>query len=130
MRKRKLLYDALSEQVREKRIVRSTRPVFNEWRELLDFLSDVVVDRLEVEQFCYWTSSLAMDKFPRSIVEVLEWFGKENVIVYIDRLGEFRIEYEDEDTLLDVTLSIADRRFAGDIEPLGGLVEEHLKYVC
>lgn len=30
MRKRRLLYDALSEQVREKRTVRYTRPVFYE----------------------------------------------------------------------------------------------------
>lgn len=71
-----------------------------------------------------------MDEFPRSIVEALEWFGKENVIVYIDRLGEFKIEYEDEDMRSDVILSIADRRFAGDLEPFGLIVEEYLKYVC
>lgn len=130
MRKRRLLYDALSEQVREKRTVRYTRPVFDEWRELIDFLSDIAVDRLKVEQNCYWTQSFAMDEFPRSIVEALEWFGKENVIVYIDRLGEFKIEYEDEDMRSDMILRIADRRFAGDLEPLGLIVEEYLKYVC
>jgi hypothetical protein len=129
MRKRRLLYDSLSEQVREKRTVRYTCPVFDEWQELVDFLSDVVVGRLKVEQNCYWTQSLAMDEFPKSIVEVLEWFGKDDVIVYIDRLGEFKIECEDEDMRSDAILSIADRRFVGDLEPLGLIVEEHLKYV-
>lgn len=129
MRKRRLLYDALSEQVREKRTVRFTRPVFDEWQELINFLSDVDVDRLQVEQNCYWSPLFAMNEFPRSIVEALEWFGKENVIVYIDRIGEFKIEYEDEDMRSDMILRIADRRFAGDLEPLGLIVEEYLKYV-
>ena len=130
MRKRRLLYDALSEQVREKRTVRFTHPVFDEWQELINFLSDVDVDRLKVEQSCYWSPFPAMDEFPRSIVEALEWFGKENIIVYIDRLGEFKIKYEDKGMCSDVILSIADRRFVGDLEPLGLIVEEHLKYVC
>lgn len=130
MRKRRLLYDALSEQVREKRTVRFTRPVFDEWQELINFLSDVDVDRLKVEQNCYWSPLFAMDEFPKSIVEALEWFGKDDVIVYIDRLGEFKIEYEDEDMRSDMILSIADRRFVGDLEPLGLIVEECLKYVC
>ena len=130
MRKRRLLYDSLSEQVREKRTDRYTYPVFDEWRELVDFLSDVVVGRLKVEQNCYWSPLFAMDEFPKSIVEVLEWFGKDDVIVYIDRLGEFKIECEDEDMRSDVILSIADRRFAGDLEPLGLIVEEYLKHVC
>lgn len=129
MRKRKLLYDASYDDVVINRS-RYTRPVFDEWRELIDFLSDVDIDRLKVEQNCYWTQSFAMDEFPRSIVEALEWFGKENVIVYIDRLGEFKIEYEDEDMRSDMILRIADRRFAGDLEPLGLIVEEYLKYVC
>lgn len=130
MRKRRLLYDTLSEQVSEKRTERYTSPVFDKWRELVDFLSDVVVGRLKVEQNCYWTQSFAMDEFPKSIVEVLEWFGKDDVIVYIDRLGEFKIECEDEDMRSDAILSIADRRFAGDLEPLGLIVEEYLKHVC
>ena len=130
MRKRRLLYDSLSGQVREKRTFRCTRPVFFEWRELLDFLSDVDVDRIKVEQSCYWTPFPAMDEFPRSIVEALEWFGKENIFVYIDRLGEFKIEYKVEGVCSDVILSIADRRFVGDLEPLGLIVEEYLKYVC
>jgi hypothetical protein len=71
-----------------------------------------------------------MNEFPRSIVEALEWFGEENVFVYIDRLGEFKIEYKVENMCSDVILSIADRRFVGDLEPLGLIVEEYLKYVC
>ena len=122
------MYDASYDDVVINRS-RYTRPVFDEWRELIDFLSDVDIDRLKVEQNCYWTQSFAMDEFPRSIVEALEWFGKENVIVYIDRLGEFKIEYEDEDMRSGMILRIADRRFAGDLEPLGLIVEEYLKYV-
>ena len=128
MRKRRLLYDASYDDVV---INRSgyTRPVFDEWRELVDFLSDIAVDRLKVEQNCYWMQSFAMDEFPRSIVEALEWFGKDNVIVYIDRLGEFKIEYEDEDMRSDAIISIANERFPGDVTPLGEIVEEYLKYV-
>ena len=128
MRKRRLLYDASYEGMATM-TARYTRPVFDDWRELIDFLSDIAVDRLKVEQNCCLTQSFAMDEFPRSIVEALEWFGKNNVIVYIDRLGEFRIEYEDEDYCSDAIISIASERFPGDVTPLGEIVEEYLKYV-
>lgn len=129
MRKRRLLYDASYEGMATM-TARYTRPVFDDWRELIDFLSDVDVGLLKVEENCSCVYPFVDVEYRRSIAETLKLFGEDNVIVYIDRVGEFKIEYKDEDAYSVATLSVADERFPGDVTPLGAVVEEYLKYVC
>lgn len=129
MRRRKLLYDGSLNSIWDRRNVRYTRPVFYEWRELIDFLNDIVVGRLKVEyEWCY-PPLIAANEFPQSITEVLERYGKDDTIVYIDRLGEFKIEYETDNACVILALNVVDERFYGDVMSLGNLIEERLKYI-